>query len=184
MMLNCFFCLRLLVLFWVCLGIASCASINLSDYAIPEEPPPFLVEKSIAVLPFKGSVPTLDPAGEWFAHKLAMSGKLKVMAPAQVELLLLDKGKSSLLQWESLQEAAVIGQEVGTQVVAIGTINTEKSKMHWNVVCEVMLVDSNNGEVSGPYKGVDMMMDYYDPAIYYMRSANKAAFAIIGAKKK
>lgn len=180
---NSFLCLCWLVLFWVYLSIVSCASINLSDYAIPEEPPSYLAEKSIAVLPFKGSVPTLDPAGEWFAHKLAMSGKLKVIAPAQVELLLSDKGETSLLQWKSPQEAAAIGQKIGAELVAIGTINTEKSKMHWNVVCEVVLVDSGSGEVSDPYKGIDMMMDYYDPAVYYMRSANKAAFAIIGAKK-
>jgi len=176
--------LRFLCLVFICLVIASCASINLSDYSFPDDPPPFLIDKSIAVLPFQGSVPPLAPAGEWFTYNLAKAGNLNILSPSQVELFFHDRNKSASLTWESSLEAAAIGRELDSQLVFLGKLSSEKNTMSWNAVCEVTLVDSFSGEILGHYKGVDMIMDYLDPVKYYMRAVNKAAYEIIGAKKK
>lgn len=171
-----------MVVFWFLIIMVACVPLNLSDYTVPEEPPGFLAKKTIAVLPFRGSVAVLEPTGEWFAHKLAMSGKLKVISPEQSKLLLLENERTSALQWKNPQEAADIGRTIGADLVIIGSLYTKPCLIQWDAVCKVALIDTRNGEEIGTYEGVDMINNW-DPALSYMRAANKAAYEIIGSKK-
>lgn len=98
----------------------------------------------LAVLPFAGHPGLRRGAGEWFAHKMEMLPRYRVIAPGTTEMQLAsetDVGERAI----DVEEAKRLGALLGAQLVVLGNVKLNEYALIAEV--EVTLIDVSNGEL-------------------------------------
>jgi hypothetical protein len=95
----------------------------------------------LAVLPFTGHPGVRSGAGEWFAHKLQINPRYRVITPGAVEAQLASAAEVGLWPIDAV-EAQRRGGLLGARVVVVGHI-----KSSFTAEIEVTVIDVSTGEL-------------------------------------